>query len=105
MRRIELTDEQREEIKSALQEVHDNSGNFCIEVDLGDYIATVSGWVELGGYTEDDYHCGYMNGTGAWIETYRDADVHIITLTDQDGNEYAADRESENEIYNYLMNK
>ena len=101
MKRIELTDEQREEIKSALQEVHDNSGNFCIEVDLGDYIATISGLVELGGYTDDDY----FNGTGAWIETYRDADVHIITLTDEDGNEYTADRESENEIYNYLMNK
>lgn len=101
MRRIELTEDQRDEIKSALQDVHDNSGNFCIEVDLGDYIATVSGWVELGGYTDDDY----FNGTGAWIETYRDASVHIITLTDEDGNEYAADRETENEIYNYLTDK
>lgn len=101
MRRIELTDEQRDEIKSALQEVHDNSGNFCIEVDIGDYIATISGWVELGGYTDDDY----FNGTGAWIETYRDASVHNISLTDEDGKEYAADRDSENEIYNYLKAK
>ncbi len=101
MKRIELTDEQREEIKSALQDVHDNSGNFCIEVELGDYIATVSGWVELDGYTEDDYHCGYMNGTGAWVETYRDASVSI-KLTDEDGNEYAVDKETENCIYNYL---
>lgn len=98
MRRIELTEEQREEIKSALQEVHDESGNFFIEVELGDYIATVSGWVELDGYTEDDY----FNGTGAWIETHRDADVHIITLTDEDGNEYEVDKETENYINNYL---
>lgn len=101
MRRIELTDEQREGIKSALQDVHDESGNFCIEVELGDYIATVSGWVELNGYPDDDY----FDGTGAWIETYRDASVHNITLTDEDGNEYAADRESENEIYNYLTDE
>ena len=101
MKRIELTEEQREEIKSALQDVHDESGNFCIEVELGNYIATVSGWIELDGYTDDDY----FNGTGAWIETYRDASVHIITLTDEDGKEYAADRDSEYEIENYLKSK
>lgn len=101
MKRIELTDEQREEIKSALQEVHDESGNFSIDVDLEEYVVSVSGWIELDGYTEDDYHCGYMNGTGAWIETHREASVDI-KLTDEDGNEYAADRETENEIYNYL---
>lgn len=101
MRRIELTDEQREEIKSALHDVHDESGNFCIEVDLEDYVATVSGWVELSGYTEDDY----FNGTGAWIETHRAASVHNITLTDEDGKEYAVDRDSEYEIENYLKNE
>ena len=101
MRRIELTEEQREEIKSALQDVHDESGNFCIEVDLEDYVATVSGWVELDGYTEDDY----FNGTGAWIETHRVASVHNITLTDEDGKEYAVDRDSEYEIENYLKNE
>lgn len=100
MRRIELTEEQRDEIKSALQDVHDESGSFNIQVDLEDYVATVSGWVELDGYTEDDY----FNGTGAWVETYRDASV-FITLTDEDGNEYLVDRESQDEIYNYLKNE
>lgn len=97
MRRIELSEEQREAIKSALQDVRDESGNFDIDVDLEEYVATVSGWVELDGYTEDDY----FNGTGAWIETYREASV-TIKMTDEDGNEYGVDSDTENEIYNYL---
>lgn len=101
MKKIELSEEQREAIKSALQDVRDESGNFNIDVELDEYIATVSGWIEIDGYTEDDYHCGYMNGTGAWIETHREASVGI-KLTDEDGNEYGVDSDTENEIYNYL---
>ena len=71
MKKIELSEEHREAIKSALQDVRDESGNFNIDVELDEYIATVSGWIEIDGYTEDDYHCGYMNGTGAWVETHR----------------------------------
>lgn len=100
MRRIELTEEQREEIKSSLQDAHDESGSFNIQVDLEDYVAQVVGFVEIDGYTEDDY----FNGTGAWVETYRDASV-FITLIDEDGNEYIVDRESQDEIYNYLTDK
>lgn len=97
MRTIELTEEKVDTIKRALKTAHDESGNFNIDIDLGEYIATATGWVEIDGYTEDDY----FNGTGAWIETYREASVEI-TIKDEDGNEYSADIESENEIYNYL---
>jgi hypothetical protein len=100
MRRIELTEEQREEIKSSLQGAHDESGSFNIQVDLEDYVAEVVGFVEIDGYTEDDY----FNGTGAWVETYRDASV-FITLIDEGGNEYIVDQESQDEIYNYLTDK
>lgn len=97
MKRIELNEEQREAIKSKLQDVHDESGDFDVDVIFDDYNVNVSGWVELDGYTEDDY----FNGTGAWIETYREASVEIKVIDDE-GNEYAADRDTENEIYNYL---
>lgn len=103
MKRVELSEEQREAIKSELQNIRDESGNFNIDVDLDEYVATVSGWIEIDGYVEDDFHCGYMNGTGAWIETHREVSVSI-KLTDEDGNEYAADLDAENEVYNYLIN-
>lgn len=97
MKRIELNEEQREAIKSKLRDVHDESGDFDVDVIFDDYNVNVSGWVELDGYTEDDY----FNGTGAWVETYREASVEIKVIDDE-GNEYAADRDTENEIYNYL---
>lgn len=97
MARIELNEEQRESIKAALQSAHDDGGNFNVDVEIGEYIATVSGWVELDGYVEDDY----FNGTGALIETSREVSVEI-TITDEDGKEYKADRDTEYEIYNYL---
>ena len=97
MARVELNEEQRESIKSALQSAHDDGGNFNVDVEIGEYIATVSGWVELDGYVEDDY----FNGTGAWVETNREVSVEI-TITDEDGKEYKADRDTEYEIYNYL---
>ena len=101
MKRIELSEDQREAIKSELQNIRDESGNFNIDIELDDITVNVCGWIELDGYTEDDYHCGYMNGTGAWIETHREASV-TIKVIDEDGNEYTADRDTENEIYNYL---
>ena len=101
MKKVQLTDEQTETIKNELREIHDVGGNFDIDVELDDLTVNVSGWIELDGYTEDDYHCGYMNGTGAWVETHRDASV-TIKVIDEYGNEHQVDRQTENEIYNYL---
>lgn len=31
--------------------------------------ADVNGYIGVSGYIEDDYHCGYGNGTGAFVVT------------------------------------
>lgn len=37
------------------------------------------------GYVEDDYHCGYMNGTGAYVVTSRSLCVTSADSFDEDG--------------------
>ena len=101
MKNIELTDEQRAIIMAALAEVHDEDGRFDIDIELDTITINAQGWVETDGYIEDDYHCGYMNGTGAWVETYRAASVDL-TAYDEDGNEYEIDKESNTIIEKYL---
>lgn len=41
---------------------------------------------EREGYFEDDFHCGYMNGTGAWVETERTLYIDSAESYDEDGN-------------------
>lgn len=101
MKKIELTGEQCEKVMSALAAVHDEEGHFDIDIELGTITIKAQGWVEIDGYIEDDSVCGYMNGTGAWIETYRAASVEL-TAYDEDGNEYEIDKESNNIIDKYL---
>ncbi len=101
MKKIELTGEQREKVMNALAEIHDEEGHFDIDIELDTITINAQGWVEIDGYIEDDSVCGYMNGTGAWIETYRAASVDL-TAYDEDGNEYEIDKESNNIIDKYL---
>ena len=101
MKKIELTGEQRAMIMAALAEVHDEDGRFDLDIELDTITINAQGTIEIDGYVEDDYHCGYMNGTGAWIETYRAASVEL-TAYDEDGNEYEIDNESNNIIEQYL---
>ena len=97
MKKIELTGEQRAMIMGALAEVHDEDGRFDIDIELDTITINAQGCIEIDGYAEDDY----MNGTGAWIETYRAASVDL-TAYDEDGNEYEIDKESNNIIDKYL---
>ena len=101
MKKIELTGDQRAMIMAALAEVHDEDGRFDIDIELDTITINAQGCIEIDGYIEDDYHCGYMNGTGAWIETNRAASVDL-TAYDEDGNEYEIDNESNNIIDKYL---
>lgn len=91
MRTITLTDEQMQEVYNALDDVEDGNFETEVEIELENdvmLIITATGWLETDGYVEDDYHCGYMNGTGAYVETYRSASVELsATLYDEDGNE------------------
>lgn len=101
MKRIELTGEQRAQVMNALAEIHDEDGRFDIDIELDSLTINAQGTIEIDGYVEDDYHCGYMNGTGAWVETYRAASVEL-TAYDEDGNEYMIDNESNTIIEKYL---
>ena len=101
MKKIELTGEQREKVMNALAEIHDEDGRFDIDIELDTITINAQGCIEIDGYIEDDYHCGYMNGTGAFVETYRAASVDL-TAYDEDGNEYEIDKESNNIIDKYL---
>lgn len=101
MKKIELTCEQRAQVMNALAEIHDEDGRFDLDIELDTITINAQGTIEIDGYVEDDYHCGYMNGTGAWIETYRAASVDL-TAYDDDGNEFELDNESNDIITQYL---
>lgn len=67
-----------------------NDGLFDIEVELGNNtFDQVSGYIETDRYQEDDFHCGYGNGTGAWITTYASVCICNLELCafDDGGNE------------------
>lgn len=101
MKTIELTQAQREGIINALAEIHDEEGHYDINIELDTITINAQGCIEIDGYIEDDYHCGYENGTGAWIETYRTASVEL-TAYDESGTAYDVDKESNNIIDKYL---
>ena len=90
-------------LKDRLADVRDTDGKFDVDVVI-DYLLTVNvqGWVEVDGYVEDDYY----NGTGGYVETYRQADVHLTAIVfnlDECSNEACeVDDVTTREIENYL---
>ena len=101
MNKITLTEAQKAQIMAALAEYHNEKGAFDFDIDIDDNIVVnAKGRVDFEGYIEDDFTCGYGNGTGGWIETYRSASV-ILTAYDGDG-EVEIDREIEKEAQEYL---
>lgn len=103
MRTITLTDGQIAKLKSALTETRDTDGDFDIDVVI-DHLLTVNvqGWLETDGYTEDDYY----RGTGAWVETYRTAQVTltaiVFNIESCDNETCNVDERTEREIEKYL---
>lgn len=87
MKTITLTGAQMQKVYDALDSVED--GSFDLEIEIDETLTVfATGWLDTDGYVEDDLHCGYMNGTGAYVETYRSASVELsATLYDEDGNE------------------
>lgn len=86
MRTIELTREQRDRVLVALADIRDEGGGFDIDIAIDERLTVnARGWLELDGYVEDDYRCGYMNGTGAYVETLREASVGLTArIYDED---------------------
>jgi len=74
MKTVELTQLQVDRVISNLAEEHDTKGRFVVDIKVDDSLeVTAEGWVDIDGYVEDDYY----NGTGAFVETYRKADVKL----------------------------
>ena len=70
-------------ILTEIDHIEDN-GTFDIDVELNDDITVhMTGRLDTDGYYENDYY----NGTGAYIETYRSANIELTaTLYKADGN-------------------
>ena len=104
MKTIRLTDEQMRKLFAALEGIEE--GYFDIDIDVDDNITVnASGHLETEGYVEDDFMCGYMNGTGARVETYRKATLELTArVYDENDNEEDAyiDVEQESEAERYL---
>lgn len=94
MKTIELSESQKKQVLHALQDIYFEGGtiDMLIEFEQGDndIVVEAEGWVDIDGYTEDDFHCGYMKGTGGWIETSREADI-TLTAIDEKGERYHID--------------
>ena len=101
MKTIELTQAQRESIINALTEAHDICDKFSVDVEFDELTVTAEGWVDIRGHVEDDYYCGYDNGTGGFVEDYRVASV-TLTAYDENGTAYDVDKESNIIIDKYL---
>ena len=46
--------------------------------------ASVEGHIYVDGYVEDDYTCGYMNGTGAFVVTSVSVSLNISVYDEND---------------------
>ncbi len=80
-------------------------GSFDIEVELeNNTFAYACGSIETESYQEDDFHCGYGNGTGAWVTTYASVCISNLELCayNDDGDEISCELEiHESEIEKY----
>lgn len=80
-----LTDSDYQELADQIYEGGELScidGEECLEVYY-DY--------EEESYQENDFNCGYGNGTGAWVTTAVNLCVNRWSCTDEDGNETDCD--------------
>lgn len=99
-KRITLTTEQQDKV---LQKLQGQQGDFDIYIELNKSLTIqAQGYVYSDGYVEDDY----LNGTGAFIETGRTADVILTAFVSNDGEDeevYDVESEFETECYNLLQ--
>lgn len=88
METIELTEEQQNTLIDALADVYYEDGYFDVEIEIDETLTIEArGSIDTDGYVEDDAHCGYMNGTGGYVETYRRAWIELtaVVCNESDG--------------------
>lgn len=97
MRTIELTQAQKNIV---LKKLNDVQGCFDEYIDVGEDV-TVHAWgiLDIVGYRENDY----LNGTGAFIEKYRTADVTLEALVGEDEELCEVGDEFSKECYELLQ--
>lgn len=98
---ITLTQEQKDIVLGKLEE---QTGNFDIFIEINDDLTIeAKGYLYVHGYREDDY----FNGTGAFVETSREADVVLTAYVYREGEGekegvFDVESEFEKECYEYL---
>lgn len=73
----------KSDYQSILDQIEVGTGTIEFEKDGETLIIEYQ--AEEEGYVEDDFHCGYMNGTGAYIVTSRSLCVTSADSFDEDG--------------------
>lgn len=99
MRTIELTQEQKNNV---LHELSDVNGCFDIYIELDEHLTIhAHGILDIEGYRETDY----LNGTGAFAETGRIADVSLEAFVYDEANEEACEVSSDFEkvCYDFIQ--
>lgn len=62
--------------------------HICTEIEIGNNVIGINGYIRTYGYAEDDFHCGYGNGTGYNVTTSADISLSFgVKSFDDDGNE------------------
>lgn len=74
-------------------------GKGTIEFEKDGEILIIDYKAEEDGYVEDDYHCGYMNGTGAYVVTSRSLSILSVESFDEDG------EDTDNDFNDTLLEK
>lgn len=90
-----LTQEQKKNLVDYVAQICNTYEDDVLEtiVDISDdFYFVVTGQITVTGHREDDRRCGYMNGTGAWVEDSRHGSLDIVTY-DNKGNECALEKE------------
>lgn len=87
----------KSDYQSILDQIEVGTGTIEFEKDGETLIIEYQ--AEEEGYVEDDFHCGYMNGTGAYIVTSRSLCVTSADSFDEDGDD------TENDFSEDLLEK
>lgn len=82
---MNLTDNDYQELA---EQIYEGGELACIE---GDEYLEVHYDYDEESYQENDFYCGYSNGTGAWVTTAVNLCVNRWSCTDEDGKETDCD--------------
>lgn len=95
-----LTKFQRKLLIEELKTIED--GQFDYEVEIDNILTLyLKGSIKTDGYRESDY----LNGTGAWVETSREAEIEIGASLNDNETKYTVDNFTQKIAYNFLNRK